>query len=310
MKPFSAIANAINLSKNFSTIIHPNTTSVNTPPNPLFKVHLGTRMNTKTLSPHALSVIEHYTHFKVGSATCSIPYFNNKTTKTRGGLRVRIGKGSPKEILEEVETILVKMHVDTNTLSAETLKKLLTDENIGIDCSGFAYYVLNAQLQEDGKGALDKHISFVNCHGILGKIRAKLRPVENCDVATLSHDRNSTVVPLKETQPGDIITMITPPSDSDTSSSTPTQRNERDHILVIHQVEYQNFSAYKIHYTQAVAYPEDGVYGTGIKQGTIEIHDHTKPLTEALWTENGVQGSSNRILIRAQKMKTEVRRIR
>jgi hypothetical protein len=86
--------------------------------------------------------------------------------------------------------------------------------------------------------------------------------------------------------------------------------NERNHILVIHQVEYQNFIPYKIHYSHAVAYPEDGIYGTGIKQGTIEISDIHKPITEQIWIENGKQGEANRIFVRAQKSKTEVRRLK
>jgi hypothetical protein len=87
------------------------------------------------------------------------------------------------------------------------------------------------------------------------------------------------------------------------------EESERDHILVIHQVEYQNFIPYKLHYSHAVAYPEDGIYGTGIKQGTIEITDINKPVTEQVWTENGRQGEANRIFQRALKSKTEIRKL-
>ncbi len=256
-------------------------------------------MNTKTLSTRALSVIDQYRQFTVGSATCSVPYFNNKTKRSRGALRVYVGKGSPKELFEEIQSVLVKAHIDTSTISNETIKKLLTDENIGIDCSGFAYYVLNSQNEEIGKGKIDKHLSFINCHGLIGKMRCALRPIENCDVATFAHDSNSRLVTLKDVTPGDMITML---NDS--------QENERDHILVIHQVEYQNFIPYQIHYSHAVAYPEDGIYGTGIKQGTIEILDLNKPLTDQLWTENGKTAEANRIFTRAQKSKTEIRRLK
>lgn len=228
-----------------------------------------------------------------------MPYFNNKTKRSRGALRVYVGKGSPKELFEEIQSVLVKAHIDTSTVSNETIKKLLTDENIGIDCSGFAYYVLNSQNEEIGKGKIDKHLSFINCHGLIGKMRCALRPIENCDVATFAHDSNSRLVTLKDVTPGDMITML---NDS--------QENERDHILVIHQVEYQNFIPYQIHYSHAVAYPEDGIYGTGIKQGTIEILDLNKPLTDQLWTENGMTAEANRIFTRAQKSKTEIRRLK
>ena len=165
-------------------------------------------MNTKTLSTRSSAVIDQYSYFKIGNAVCSVPYFNNKTTRQRATLRANGGKGSPKDIFEEVESVLLKAHVALDSLTDESLKKLLTDSNLGIDCSAFAYYVLNAENEEHDKGGLDKHISFVNCHGLLGKMRCSLRPVENCDVSTLANDKNSHVIQLTEMAPGDIITMI------------------------------------------------------------------------------------------------------
>ncbi len=256
-------------------------------------------MNTKTLSNRALNVIDQYLHFKVGNAVCSVPYFNNKTVKARATLRVSSGKGSPKDIFDEVQTLFVKAHVAVGSISDESLKKILTDNNLGIDCSAYAYYILNVESEELGKGSIDKHISFVNCHGLVGKIRCSLRPIENCDVSTLTNDKNSRAISIKEIVPGDIITMVGESAEYD-----------RDHILVIHQVEYQNFIPYKIHYSHAVAYPEDGVYGTGVIQGTIEITNINKPITEQVWTENDKQADTNRIFVRAGKSKTELRKLK
>ncbi|MDD5165068.1 MAG: NlpC/P60 family protein [Candidatus Pacebacteria bacterium] len=255
-------------------------------------------MNTKTLGNHALTVIDQYLNFKIGEAVCSIPYFNNKTLRTRAALRALAGKGSPQEIFEEIKGLMLKDHVDISTVTGELLKKTLTDNNIGIDCSAFTYYVLNSQSQELKKGSLDKHIHFINCHGIIGKIRCALRPIENCDVATFAHDKNSQAVAVDKVEPGDIITMVGGPDNSD-----------RDHVLVIYQIEYQNFSPIKIHYAHAVAYPEDGIYGSGIKKGIIEILHPDKPITEQIWTENEKVGESNRIFVRAQKSQTILRRL-
>jgi hypothetical protein len=255
-------------------------------------------MNTKILSQHALSVIDQYLNFTVGGSTCSVPYFNNKTTRSRAALRTFIGKGSPKDIHDEVLALLIKDHIPPESLGTESLKKLLTDKNIGVDCSAFAYYVLNAENKERGHNSLDKHLNLIHCAGILGKIRGALRPVENTDVQTFANNKNSGVIPLKDVQVGDMITMLEDGEES-----------EHDHILVIHQIEYQNFIPTTIHYSHAVAYPEDGVYGTGIKQGTITIVDIQKPITQQQWSEYGKTGNENRIFVRAQKSKTDICRL-
>lgn len=262
-------------------------------------------MNTKTLSQRALNVIDQYEHFNIEKAVCSIPYFNNKTKRSRASLRTIIGKGSPKDIYEEVQSILIKARVDKSLLSNESLKKILTDNNIGIDCSGFVYYVLNAESEENKKGPLDKNIHFTKCKGLIGKIRCALRPVENCDVSTFADDKNSKAINTNEIAPGNIITML-----------GNTSEGERDHILVIHQVEYQNFIPTKVHYSHAVAYPTDGVYGTGIKRGVIEILDPNKNIIDQRWIEyttnghaNDNTGGENTLFNRAKSSNTEVRRL-
>ncbi len=243
-------------------------------------------MTTKKLTPQALSIIDQYLHFKVGSGECSVPYFNNKTIKRRAALRSVSGKGSPHEILEEVQSIFIKDHVNLASVTNESLKKVLTDSNIGIDCSAFAYYILDAESVALGRESIKKGIYFNSAVGLIGKIRCALRPIENCDVSTFAHDKNSTKIGLKNVQPGDFITMTNGP-----------EGGERNHILVVHQVDEN-----KIYYSHAVAYPEDGVYGTGIKQGAIEITKPNESLTDQIWTENI-------LFIRAQKSQIELRRL-
>jgi hypothetical protein len=245
----------------------------------------------KTLNPQALSIIDQYLHFKVGSGECSVPYFNNKTVKARAALRSVSGKGNPQEITEEVQAILIKDHVDLAVVTGEALKKVLTDNNIGIDCSAFAYYILDAEANAQGKGSIKKGVHFAGATGLIGKIRCSLRPIENFDVLTFANNRNSSVISLKDVRPGDVITMINGP-----------EGDERNHILVVHQVDASDSALAKISYSHAVAYPEDGVYGTGIKQGVIEIIKPEGSLADQIWSENI-------IFIRAQKSQTELRRL-
>lgn len=253
-------------------------------------------MPITTLSKQALSIIDQYVHFRFGTAVCSVPYFNNKTVGARAALRATIGKGSPKDIMDELQSIAIKNHLDPKTLVDESLKKLLVDNNLGIECSGFAYYILNAESEERGKGTLEKHLHFTKARGFFGKIRSKLRPVENCDVATFADEKNSSSISIDNVQPGDFISML---NDGDES--------EHDHILIVTEVEN---SPVKIHYVHAVAYPEDGRYGTGIKQGVIEFNSESKSIVDGLWSESGSTTNAARIFNRAKKSKTEIRRLR
>lgn len=251
-------------------------------------------MNTKLISDKALAVIDQYKNFSIASATCSVPYFNNSRAGLRGAMRAEVGKGNPKDIYEEVEQITVKGKLDTKTFDNEYLKKFLVEKNLGIDCSAFAYYILNEESQARNKGVLDRHLSFPFAGGFLGNLKAKMRPVENADVRTFAHEKNSTVIALKEVVPGDMITILGDPN----------------HILIIHQIEYQNFLPTTLHYSHAMAWPSDGLYGHGIHQGRIDILDLNKPLTEQRWIELEKTGAENYTFSRAQNSTTELRRLR
>lgn len=256
-------------------------------------------MNTKTLTKEALDVIDQYMAFKITpgasgptgqEVSVNVPYYNNKRIGLKGALRAETGKGSPREVYEEV---LIKGKTNNLTPASFTsgsLREFMIREGIGIDCSGLVYHVLNAESISRKIGTIDKRLHFPLAGNIFRRLRAKMRPVENTDVATLASDKNSHVIPTKEIQPGDFISMI------GTSSDT------RDHIVVVHQIEYQNFLPATVHYTHSVAYPEDGEYGHGVRQGKIDILDPGKPILEAVWNEKP-------LLDRAKRSTTEIRRL-
>lgn len=208
-------------------------------------------MITKRINDASAQVIEQYKN---------IPYFNNRRTGLRGALPVLVGKGSPKEIHEEIDFLIRKNKLDPQTIDT---KKLLVDNNIGIDCSGFTYHVLKKT-----------NYSFPYAGSFLGKLIAKFNPVKNINVKTFAHNSNSKIIPLRDVQPGDIITMI---GNGDAS---------RNHIVVIDQVEYQNNIPCVIHYAHSMAWPNDGQYGHGFHSGKIEIINVEKPITEQIWSED------------------------
>lgn len=249
-------------------------------------------MEVKTISKNALDVIDHYLNFSAGKAVVSIPYYNNKSIKARASLRTYIGKGSPQDIKEEFEAVVLKNKLDPKNFTNEDVKKLLVDNGLGIECSGFVYHILEAESYGRDLGTISKRITFINCKGLIGQIRCSIRPIENCDVSTFASDLNSKIIALKDVLPGDIITMM-----NDLNSK------DRNHILIIREVHYDGSLPKKILYSHSVAYPEDGLYGTGVRNGDIEIKDINQPITEANWTE------SNSLFMRAKRSKTEIRRL-
>jgi len=255
-------------------------------------------MEIKTLSQSALDIIDQYIHFKAGPAICSVPYFNNKITKTRIALRVHVGKGSPDDIREELESIVLKEKIDPRSFTDELLKKTLLSNGLGIECSGFCYHILEAESIKRGYGTISKKIKFVNCHGFIGQIKCSVRPVQNCDVETFANDENSRIISLKEILPGDIITL-----------TSTNETSDLNHILIIKEVHYENSIPKIIIYSHSIAYPEDGLYNTGVRNGTIEINNISLPITTAKWVEDNKETDKNPLFIRAEKSKTEARRL-
>lgn len=259
-------------------------------------------MDKDRLSADADKVIGSYADFRVGNAKTGIPYFNNRIGRARGGERARVGKGSPKDILEELEIILVKGHVAKDSLKDEALKKILVDNNLGIDCSGFAYYVLDAENRARGHGHINRRMTFLKGKNPVAKMFSYLRPAQNCDVRAFASDMNSRTIALKSAQAGDIITMI--------GEGDAGERAERNHILVITETARDGGEIRSLSYAHAIAYPEDGLYGSGVKQGRIDIAYPGEPLTKQLWSEGGSPDKARRIFERALASTTELRRLK
>lgn len=247
-------------------------------------------MQTKTLSAPALNIINNYLHLPFPGKGVSCPYFNNRNLKVRAALRVNVGKGSPDDIAQEASLIALREKIDLKELNNEQLKQFFVENNLGVDCSGLVYYVLSAELEAKNKGKLSKHLFFPHAKNPLRKLLVKLRAVENVNVEVLAHDKNSRVVSLAETQPGDMIVML-----------NVVAHAGRDHMLIIHQIDYEEKVPKTIHYTHSLQWSADGKYNHGVRQGTIEITDINKPLNEQRWIEIGKEGKENETFARAKK---------
>ena len=254
-------------------------------------------MPTKTLSQKALDVIYEYLNLKIGDETISCSYFNNDKNKLRGALRVLIGKGRASEISEEVQVIAKREHIDLADLRGQELKKFLVEHNLGIDCSGLVFYILEAEFASQGRNL---KLNFLS-KNFLRKIIARFRKIENTSVRVLAHDVNSRKINLVDIEPGDMIVMI------DFGESV-----VQDHVVIVHQVKYdESDKPVQIYYTHSLSWRIDGRYNHGVRQGVIQIRDLEKNLLEQKWIEQEKEGEENETLERARKSRIlEIRRMK
>ena len=276
-------------------------------------------MNSTVLSPSTQAVIENYLHLPFPERDISCPEFVNRRQRVRGSLRALVGKGSPDDIVEETAIIALKEKIDLKSLDNEKLKQFLVDHHIGLDCSALVYYDLDAESQEKKIGPLKKQLKFPYAKTWLRKLITLLRPVENADVQTFAHEKNSVEVRLNDVQAGDMIIML---------GTGPT--HDRDHVLLIHEVrpplappskggdnnlaspyEGEGRVGSTIHYTHSLRWSTDGKYNHGVRQGQITIVDPNKSLVEQAWLENGQTKEANETWQRAKSAESlSIRRLR
>lgn len=249
---------------------------------------------TDKLSGKARAVIDQYLALPVGGKP-SCPYFNNRRKRARGSLRTLIGKGSPYEIAEECEILSKLSRVKIADLSTDKLKEFLVESDLGVDCSGFAYHVLNSFCNEKTGKNIQSYVKSIR-PGFVGGLLARLRPAENIGVSSFRAEKNSSAINVTETQSGDVIIFMGTGKD-----------NTYNHILVITGVERVGGDT-RISYAHSYAWPSDGLYNHGVREGDILVHGEN--LLGGTWKEQGVVGNDNYTFVSAQNAKeVSVRRL-
>ncbi len=256
-------------------------------------------MTNKLLPFESLDVITKYLVLPFSGKEVSCPYFNNRRSKLRAGLRVLLGKGNPNEIVDEAKLFALREKVDLNTMSNDDIKKFLVEHNLGVDCSAFAYYILEALYRKKYNQSLASHLFYPNAKSLLRKLIIKLRAIENIDVKTFAHAKNSQSIQMTETMPGDFIIIL-----------NAGKEHNLNHILIIHKIEYENSLPTILSYCHSFQWSTDGKYNHGIKFGSIQIVDSQKSLLNQKWIESQKEGEKNETYLRASTAETlEIRRL-
>lgn len=152
----------------------------------------------------AQDIIERYRDLHIMGARASCPYHINCRLFSKN--RALLGKGRPEEIEAAAEMFFHRFNTVIKRGESERLKASLRDYGIGIDCSGFAAWVLHeVTLLRRGK-AIWNCLKFpsVRRHAV-----SRLRPLENISAALLTGERNThTVADIGDVLPGDMVRAL------------------------------------------------------------------------------------------------------
>ena len=252
-----------------------------------------------SISTTARAVIDAYLHIRIGLQEVSCPYFNNRRTKLRASLRALVGKGSPEDIAEEANILALKEKIDLSHTSQAAVRRFLVDHHLGVDCSAFAYYVLDAECRARQRGRLRDYLVFAGLP-FPRRLIASFRPIENTSVRTLADERNSFVVALSDVKPADIVIML-----------GAGESRDRDHLLVVEEVEYTDNQPTNITYAHSLRWRTDGQCNHGVRHGRIELAPTNASLLDVGWIEQDKFGEENETFTRATGAQClEIRRLK
>jgi hypothetical protein len=231
------------------------------------------RAMTHSLPQSALDVIDGYLKLKAAENTyVRCPYFRNpRSGRERWGLAVYSGKGSCREIEQELKIIEKLEGRDFSTMQKDDIRDIMKKRKLGIECSGFIVRVLDGWTREFYKKPIYSLIQF-NASG-LPWLFCKLRPYTHIDIPTLVHPKNArSVEEIQDVMPGDLIRF----------------NSTIDHAaLVTYVIRDQNHSLQKILYAQSVFENTN----EGVKLGTIEfVSSQNSDLASQVWTETPSTG--------------------
>lgn len=201
-----------------------------------------------------------YTHLPIGGKEIVCPYWMNNLEK---GIYGPIGgKGTPEQIVQVTVDQARAEGVDLTKLDEQGITLFMKAKMIGVDCSGFAFWMLNElDLEKGGDGVAD------NIPGSQGKI-VKAR----ASVAMLCKDEVSFVIEkVSDVKVGDMIRL-----------------RRGKHVSIIAKVSGEDDKITEIEY----AHSSCRTQVKGVHIGKIKVVDEQLGLENQNWEELTEEGTS------------------
>lgn len=214
-------------------------------------------------SPALQNLFSQYTHLPLGGKEVVCPYWINNLKRLKNGPGG--GKGKPEEIVKYTEETARKKKVNLNKLNEKQTQDFMKINHIGIDCSGLAFWLLNALDMEKGGNGIDDDIP--NSRGRFLKARASVKMLTADEVSR-------AVLSIDGIKPGDMIRL----------------RRGR-HLLVVMTVKKNTDQKH-----QEILYVHSSsplfTKISGVHQSSIVIKNSNKALEEQEWLESTSDGSN------------------
>lgn len=210
-------------------------------------------------SPALQELFYKYSHLFVGGKEIACPYWVNSLKF--GIFGPHGGKGTPEEIIETTLLEAKNHKKNLEEMSEEEIISFMKARKIGVDCSGFAFWMLDALDKEKGGNGIADDIP--GSQGRYLKARA--------NASMLTSDEVSIPVELRNIRVGDTIRI-----------------HGGRHIVVIISVIRQENVMKKIEYVHSSSKTEE----YGVHKAEIVIVDGDKDLEFQDWLEKTKEGES------------------
>lgn len=196
-----------------------------------------------------------YTHLPLGGKEISCPYWRNDLK--RGIFGPGGGKGRPEEIVEITEQEAKKEGLDLGKMNEEEIISFMEKSRIGIDCSGFVFWMMDVLDKEKGGNGITDDIP-----GCQGKFlcRANVKMLTSEEV-TLPIEK------VKDIRVGDIIRL-----------------HGGKHVTIVIRVTRVR----EIEYAHSSGLTET----SGVHSGRIIINDPEQGLEKQSWQEKTDKGEN------------------
>jgi hypothetical protein len=211
-------------------------------------------------------VIEEYFNLEIANQKVKTPYFRN-VKRVRAELRSLSGKGTADEIVEEVLIYAKLRGVSLSSISDVEIRDFMESQGLGIDCSGFVAYILDALSRELTNKSLSRHIQFPKA-SIYRRVIRRIRFIENTSAQILTDENNCQTVTLAEIKPGDLIRL--------------KGHKRGDHVAVVSEVEYEENLPIRFKYAHSSPHYDKQ---NGVRIGEVEVVDSKAELKDQRWLE-------------------------